>query len=520
MSTTTPKFKSSEFKDALTALKEVFDAHSLGIVLLDALERKSAEQIVHKNTRGGGGPRLSDAPKPTLCGQITGWFFASDEVAYQVMKELDRACQKERHIVGSIPEGQAADRVGSYRAIALKRERAKLVWALARDERPSVRVLANRVINEFFKEVADLEKARAVTSGEAPPSSEEDVELARRLQAQAQRLADATSEVSDLQSKVDRFDEDRARLLAEIGIKERALRQATEVSEEREHELKRLRSQLADVEDKQREAEQARAAEREARATAEELAQRVRRLEKLASAAESLSAAQAELAQSERRAEELAQKMARTEQAYRREREDLDRERARLRADLEATREELHRARKRVAELESGHPSTAAASSGDGGCVILLDQANLAATAHVAHRRKVDFSALLERLRAGRSVAKAIAFVVDNGGTAFDAFCETLRRSGWELRIKKPKRFADGSSKADWDMGLAIEAIEQGDRGDTVILVSGDGDFAPLVRHLKRRGKAVEVASFPEGLAGELAQAADRVVTLDASLLE
>lgn len=125
--------------------ERVFDANSLGIVLLDALERRAAEEIFSRNAQGARGTRLSSMQKVELVGQITGWFFSSEQVAYQVLKELGRACQKERHIVASIPEDQAAERVGSYRAIAFKRERAKLVWALVRDERPLVRKLASRV---------------------------------------------------------------------------------------------------------------------------------------------------------------------------------------------------------------------------------------------------------------------------------------------------------------------------------------------------------------------------------------
>lgn len=521
MSQSTPKFKSAEFKEAVAALKETFDAHALGIVLLDALERKAAEQIFRKHAPPAGVARAAELPRPALCGQLTGWFFASEEVAYQVMKELDRACQKERHIVASIPEAQAPERVGSYRAIALKRERAKFVWALARDERPSVRKLAARIINEFFEEVADMEKARSLTRGDGT-ASVEDVELARRLQAQAERLSEATNEVSDLQTRLGKFEDDRARLLAEIGVKERMLKQAFEAREGLDVELKRLRSTLSDVENKQREAELARAAEREARAMADDLAAKVRRLEKLAGAAENLGTVQAELEAAQKKNEDLSRQLARTEQAHKREREELDKERGRLRSELEELREDLRRTRRHIAELESG----AAAEQGaerkaeENSVLMLLDQANLAASASSSYRRKVDFAGLLDRLRGGRPLFRALAFVVDNGGAQFDAFCDTLKKSGWDLRIKKPKRFADGTHKADWDMGIAIEGIEQSDRADVVVLISGDGDFAPLVRHLKRRGRRVEVAAFPDGLAGELASAADRIHSLDASVLE
>jgi archaellum component FlaC len=518
----TPKFKSSEFKAALAALKEVFDTHSLGIVLLDAIERKSADQIFRKNASPSIGLRAEDAPKQALCGHITGWFFASDDVAYQVIKELDRSCQKERHIVASIPEAEAPERVGSYRAIALKRERAKFVWALARDDRATVRRLSARIINEFFREVADVETARAITRGEGGFRLE-DVELAKRIQAQAEQLSEASTEVSDLQTRIDRVEAERARLVAEIGSREKQLRQAVEAREGVEGELKRLKAALSDLEADREAAERARESERQARALAEELQQKVRRLEKLAAAADALGAVEAELDAAKKRYDELQRQTARAEQAARREREDLDRERQRLRGELDEARDELHRARQRLAALEARGitlPTEDRASDAPERVVLLLDQANLAATAFASHGRKVNFAGLLPTLAAGRVVERAVAFVVDNGGTNFDGFCESLRRAGWDLRIKKPKRFADGTTKADWDMGIAMEAVEWVERTDRLVLVSGDGDFAPLLKFLKRRGRAIEVASFPEGLSGELPPLAERVHMLDRTALE
>lgn len=520
MSLTTPKFKSAEFKQALVSLKEIFDAHSLGIVLLDVLERKAAEQIVQKNAAPGVLPRVADVPKQGLCGHITGWFFASDDVAYQTMKELDRACQKERHIVASIPEAEAPERVGSYRAIALKRERAKFVWALSRDDRAAVRRLAARIINEFFREVADIENARAITRNDSGSGARlEDVELAKRIQAQAERLSEATTEVSDLQTRVDRFEEERARLLAEMGGKEQEARQALSARDELDVELKRLRGNLAELESKQREAETAKAAEREARAIAEDLAQKVRRLEKLAGAAEGLHAAQQELEEAKKKNEDLLRQVARTSKP------SSASARTWTRSDPACARSSKRPARSCTAPASTWSTSRPGVmrrwrrSSPPRSDAILLDQANLAAGASLSFRRKVNFAMLLDQLKAGRA-ASAVAFVVDNGGTAFDAFCATLKRSGWDLRIKKPKRFADGTSKADWDMGIAIEAIERADEHTRIVLVSGDGDFAPLVRHLRRRGKLVEVAAFADGLAGELMQAADKVTVLDAGVLE
>jgi uncharacterized LabA/DUF88 family protein len=495
----------------------VFDAHSIGVVLLDALERRSAEAIVAKFGKGTIKARLSSVPRAELIGPITGWFFESEEVAYQVVKDMDRACQKERHIVASIPEAQAPERVGSYRAIALKRERAKFVWALARDERAVVRGLANNIIREFFQEVADQERAKETLDGDGHGLGE-DVEVARRIQAQAEQLVEATSRVSALESKLSRFEAERARLMAEIGAKQRGQSEASEAKEDLAQQLRGLKERLEDLEIKEREAEDAKAREIEARAVAADLQQKVRRLEKLAGAADSLTQLQQELEDGHRRADELNRQIQRLEQGHRREREELDRERQRMRRDLDQTREELRRARERIIALESGDVDASRAPVSRR--VLLVDQANLAATARDAHGRKVDFGRVRDALLDGREIDRAVAFVVDNGGAAFDGFLDVLRRNGYELRVKKPKRFEDGRSKADWDMDIAIEAVTESERSSEIILATGDGDFAALVRFLKRRGLRVDVAAFPAGLASELENVADRVFRLGEDVLE
>lgn len=511
----TPKFKSAEFRSVLAEVKAVFDAHSMGILLVDALERPVAEQIYGRFARHAQGARMASIKKTELVGQLTSGFFSNDEVAFHLIKELDRACHKERHIVASIPEEQAPDRVGSYRAIALKRERAKLVWGLARDDRAAVRQLANRVIKEFFHETAVFEGARAVLEGEVEGTPVEQVALAKSLHEQANQLEVTAKKLTDLETQVSRYEEDRARLLAQIGSRERALKQESEAREEVESQLSALKKALEAVESEQRAVEAAKQSEHQARAVADDLAQKVRRLEKLAAASKNLSAKEEELEKAQRRADELGRLLDKEREGRSADAAAHAEVQAKLRSELESTREELHRARKQLAEGDRPAPEVGAAQ----GLLILLDQANLAAAAGINFRKKVNFAALYETLRAGRKVSRALAFVVDNGG-AFEAFADTLRKSGWELRIKKPRVFQNGQVKADWDMGIAIEAIERCEQADTVVLVSGDGDFVPLVKHLKRAGKRVEVAAFGDGLAVDLASAADAVTRLGTETLE
>ena len=56
-----------------------------------------------------------------------------------------------------------------------------------------------------------------------------------------------------------------------------------------------------------------------------------------------------------------------------------------------------------------------------------------------------------------------------------------------------------GFQKGDWDVGLAIDAIKMAPRLDAIILITGDGDFVPLVEYLKTTTQ-VEVVSFENQL--------------------
>lgn len=71
------------------------------------------------------------------------------------------------------------------------------------------------------------------------------------------------------------------------------------------------------------------------------------------------------------------------------------------------------------------------------------------------------------------------------------------------------------SPKANFDVEIALDMILFSDRFDSFVLFSGDGDFAPIVKHLRAKGKRVVVISGRKFLAGELLEAADKFVTLE-----
>jgi len=145
---------------------------------------------------------------------------------------------------------------------------------------------------------------------------------------------------------------------------------------------------------------------------------------------------------------------------------------------------------------------------------VLADAQNLYHTAHSAYSRNVDYSALLEKAVQGRSLTRAIAYVIRADAPEEESFFEALEDIGFETKIKEIKTFSDGSKKADWDVGMSLDAVTLANHVDTVVLCTGDGDFSRLCSHLRHEGVRAEVMSFGTSTAEELVEAADSFVDM------
>ncbi|KKS83045.1 MAG: hypothetical protein UV58_C0002G0055 [Candidatus Wolfebacteria bacterium GW2011_GWC1_43_10] len=148
---------------------------------------------------------------------------------------------------------------------------------------------------------------------------------------------------------------------------------------------------------------------------------------------------------------------------------------------------------------------------------IFVDVQNLYHSAKHLYQSRVNFSQLIKLLTGSRQLIRAIAYVVKSETAAGEAaFFEALEKSGMELRIKDLQIFAGGAKKADWDVGMAVDAIRMASFLDVIILITGDGDFVPLVDYLKwGLGRQVEVASFGRSTSAKLKEVADTYVDLD-----
>ena len=116
-----------------------------------------------------------------------------------------------------------------------------------------------------------------------------------------------------------------------------------------------------------------------------------------------------------------------------------------------------------------------------------------------------------------RAAAVASARAEESGELSSEAsFFEALEKAGFELRMKDLQIYAGGMKKADWDVGMAVDAIRMSSFLDVIILVTGDGDFIPLVDYLKwGAGRLVEVAAFRRSASSKIQEAADRFVNIE-----
>jgi len=148
---------------------------------------------------------------------------------------------------------------------------------------------------------------------------------------------------------------------------------------------------------------------------------------------------------------------------------------------------------------------------------IFIDIQNLYHSAKNLYGARVNFAELVKKLAKDRKQVRTLAYIVrSDPSTGEEAFFDALEKSGIELRSKDIQVFSSGAKKADWDVGIAVDAIRMASMYDIAIIVSGDGDFLPLVKYLQwGLGKGVEVAAFGKTTNATVREAADTFVDLD-----
>ena len=146
---------------------------------------------------------------------------------------------------------------------------------------------------------------------------------------------------------------------------------------------------------------------------------------------------------------------------------------------------------------------------------VFVDIQNLYYSAKHLYKAKVNFNAILKTAVSGRKLIRAFAYVIKADVKDEKNFFDALELIGFEVRAKDLQTFYSGHKKGDWDVGIAMDIIRMANKLDTIILVSGDGDFKDLLEYVKAMGCRAEVMAFGKSSSSKLIEVADTFIDLD-----
>jgi uncharacterized LabA/DUF88 family protein len=149
---------------------------------------------------------------------------------------------------------------------------------------------------------------------------------------------------------------------------------------------------------------------------------------------------------------------------------------------------------------------------------VLVDIQNMYYSARVLYNKKTNFKEILAEATSGRQLIRAIAYGIKTEEGTEEKFFESLEKVGYEVKTKDLQIFRGGMKKGDWDVGISIDAIKLAEKLDAIVIVSGDGDYIPLVKFLQfNKGVRVEVMAFEESCSHKLIEEADDFTNLSIS---
>jgi uncharacterized LabA/DUF88 family protein len=151
---------------------------------------------------------------------------------------------------------------------------------------------------------------------------------------------------------------------------------------------------------------------------------------------------------------------------------------------------------------------------------ILVDVQNIYYTTRSAYKRNFDYNKFWAEATKNRTVVKAIAYAIDRGDEKQRQFQNILKAIGFEVNLKPYIQRADGSAKGDWDVGITLDGVEYAAQSDTLILLSGDGDFDLLAQRVQQKySTKVEVYGVEQLTAASLINSTTKFVPITSDLL-
>jgi len=151
---------------------------------------------------------------------------------------------------------------------------------------------------------------------------------------------------------------------------------------------------------------------------------------------------------------------------------------------------------------------------------LFADVQNIYYTTRQAYGRQFDYRKLMDRVSKDGEIVSATAYAIDRGDEKQRKFQSALKQMGFTVKLKPYIQRSDGSAKGDWDVGITIDIMDTAKEVDTVVLLSGDGDFDLLLKKIRKvHGVRTEVYGVPALTANALIDAASLYHRIDEGLL-
>lgn len=151
---------------------------------------------------------------------------------------------------------------------------------------------------------------------------------------------------------------------------------------------------------------------------------------------------------------------------------------------------------------------------------IFVDVQNIYYTTRQAYGRQFNYRKLWQDISKQGDIVSATAYAIARNDDNQRKFQDALQHIGFSIRLKPFIQRSDGSAKGDWDVGITIDVLDQAASVDTVILLSGDGDFDLLLQKIGQDfSVTTEVYGVPALTANSLIAAADTYHAIDEDLL-
>ncbi len=151
---------------------------------------------------------------------------------------------------------------------------------------------------------------------------------------------------------------------------------------------------------------------------------------------------------------------------------------------------------------------------------IFVDVQNIYYTTRQAYGRQFNYKKLWQRVSNEGEIVEANAYAIHRGDDKQLKFQNALKHIGFTVKLKPYIQRSDGSAKGDWDVGIAIDVLDVAQKVDTVVLLSGDGDFGLLLNKIRRDNNVTaDVYGVPALTANSLIDAASIYHCIDEDLL-